>query len=344
MSGLDLDQWLQEVSSASPCGDDLEYDGEFLEMTRAAAGKPAQEIGGHVIAGEEPDWRDVRERCVALLRRTKDLRIAVFLARALARTDGLAGFAAGLGLLRGLVERYWDGVHPRLDPDDHDPVFRMNTIAGLADRDQVVTALRTLPLANSRRVGRFGLRDIEIANGTLPRPEGADHIADLATVDAAFLDMEGAELESTAQAAQAALEQATALDASLGSAVGSGSSADLALLLGTLRSIQHVIQQQRTRRGLGSDATGETTSTAVAGGTPGGSSSMSGPLQSREDVIRVLDQVCDWYSKFEPSSPVPLLLQRAKRLVNKNFVEAIQDLTPSGVTEIQNIAGLGSGS
>ena len=71
---------------------------------------------------------------------------------------------------------------------------------------------------------------------------------------------------------------------------------------------------------------------------------MSGPLQSREDVIRVLDQVCDWYSKFEPSSPVPLLLQRAKRLVNKNFVEAIQDLTPSGVTEIQNIAGLGSGS
>jgi type VI secretion system protein ImpA len=37
---------------------------------------------------------------------------------------------------------------------------------------------------------------------------------------------------------------------------------------------------------------------------------------------------------------VPLLLQRAKRLVNKNFLEAVQDLTPSGVNEIQNIAGV----
>ena len=66
---------------------------------------------------------------------------------------------------------------------------------------------------------------------------------------------------------------------------------------------------------------------------------MSGPIQSREDVIRVLDQVCDWYSKYEPSSPVPLLLHRAKRLVNKNFMELMQDLTPGGLSEIQTIAG-----
>jgi type VI secretion system protein ImpA len=66
---------------------------------------------------------------------------------------------------------------------------------------------------------------------------------------------------------------------------------------------------------------------------------MSGPIQSREDVIRSLDQVCDWYARNEPSSPVPLLLRRAKRLVNKSFLEAVQDLSPSGVTEVQTIAG-----
>ena len=67
---------------------------------------------------------------------------------------------------------------------------------------------------------------------------------------------------------------------------------------------------------------------------------MSGSIQSREDVIRVLDQVSDWYAKYEPSSPVPLLLRRAKRLVNKSFIEAVQDLGPSGLTEIQGIAGV----
>jgi len=67
---------------------------------------------------------------------------------------------------------------------------------------------------------------------------------------------------------------------------------------------------------------------------------MTGSIQGREDIIRVLDQVCDWYARNEPSSPVPLLLVRAKRLVSKNFVELIQDLSPGGLTEIQTIAGL----
>lgn len=67
---------------------------------------------------------------------------------------------------------------------------------------------------------------------------------------------------------------------------------------------------------------------------------MSGPIQSREDVIRVLDQVSDWYARHEPSSPVPLLLQRAKRLVNMSFMEAVKDLSPGGLNEIQTIAGI----
>jgi type VI secretion system protein ImpA len=71
---------------------------------------------------------------------------------------------------------------------------------------------------------------------------------------------------------------------------------------------------------------------------------MSGTPQSREDIIRLLDQACDWYRRHEPSSPVPLLLERAKRLVSKNFIELVQDLSPGGLTEIQTIAGLDSSS
>ncbi len=347
MSAIDVEKLLSEISPDNPSGEDLEYDAAFMEMTRAAAGKPEQEMGGEVIPGEPPDWRDVKKRCLDLCARTRDLRVGVYLTRALAHTDGLGGFAEGLVMNRGLVERLWDHVHPKLDPDDdNDPTLRVNTVAGLSDPDTTVRTLRMLPLANSRRMGSFGLRDWEVATGVLPKPAGVDSVPDQTTIEAAFLDMDGTELEATAAGAAAALEATDGLDTALSMAVGAASSADLSGLRSTLKTIHVLLQQQLSRRGLGSGEAAAVEGGASEGGAAavtGVMPAMSGPIQSREDVIRTLDQVCDWYSKYEPASPVPLLLQRAKRLVNKNFLEAVQDLTPSGVTEIQNIAGVEGG-
>jgi type VI secretion system protein ImpA len=68
----------------------------------------------------------------------------------------------------------------------------------------------------------------------------------------------------------------------------------------------------------------------------------SGSINSREDVVRLLDRVCDYYARVEPSSPVPLLLVRAKRLVNKDFLEAIRDIAPGGLAEVKVIGGIDS--
>jgi type VI secretion system protein ImpA len=53
----------------------------------------------------------------------------------------------------------------------------------------------------------------------------------------------------------------------------------------------------------------------------------------------MLDQILDYYRQREPSSPVPLLLQRARRLVPMSFVEAMRELAPSGVEELARVAG-----
>ena len=180
-----------------------------------------------------------------------------------------------------------------------------------------------------------------MAIGALPRPAGADSVADLAMIEAAFLDMDATDLDATAKAVKTALEHVVALDATLTNQVGAAASADFTLLRDTLKSMDGLLQQQLGRRGLGSQPA--ITTDGGGGFAAETRPAMSGSIQSREDVIRVLDQVSDWYSKYEPSSPVPLLLQRAKRLVNKNFLEAVQDLSPSGVTEIQNIAGVEPG-
>lgn len=50
------------------------------------------------------------------------------------------------------------------------------------------------------------------------------------------------------------------------------------------------------------------------------------PIQSRNDVVKYLDITATWYSKFEPSSPVPLFIHRAKQLVGKSFQEIINEI------------------
>jgi type VI secretion system protein ImpA len=66
---------------------------------------------------------------------------------------------------------------------------------------------------------------------------------------------------------------------------------------------------------------------------------MTGAISSREDVLRVLDRVCAYFAQHEPSSPVPLLLKRAKRLVSKDFLEILRDLAPDGVAQAEAIRG-----
>lgn len=54
--------------------------------------------------------------------RSKDLELAVWLAEALLWKHSLAGFVEGMGLVRGLLDRYWDYLHPL--PDEGDQYMR----------------------------------------------------------------------------------------------------------------------------------------------------------------------------------------------------------------------------
>jgi type VI secretion system protein ImpA len=53
--------------------------------------------------------------------------------------------------------------------------------------------------------------------------------------------------------------------------------------------------------------------------------------------MHLLDLVCRYYEQNEPSSPLPLLITRARKLADKGFLEILQDLAPDGVMQAQNI-------
>jgi type VI secretion system protein ImpB len=179
------------VDDASPCGEDLEYDAAFIALQDAAETRPEQQVGGSIIPAQEPDWPAVARDALDLLDRCRDLRIASILAESVLRTDGLAGFAAVLEAVRGWLEQYWDDLHPRLDPDDdNDPTMRVNAMTAFSKlqtaEGSVLRALRAAKLTNSRGFGRFTWRDLLIATGEMPAPEG-EQVADLAKIGQKFI-------------------------------------------------------------------------------------------------------------------------------------------------------------
>ena len=66
---------------------------------------------------------------------------------------------------------------------------------------------------------------------------------------------------------------------------------------------------------------------------------LSGEIRSREDVVRAIDKICAYYARFEPTSPLPLLLDRCKRLVSSSFLDIIRDLAPDSVSQVERLAG-----
>jgi type VI secretion system protein ImpA len=62
-------------------------------------------------------------------------------------------------------------------------------------------------------------------------------------------------------------------------------------------------------------------------------------IRSRDEVIRALDKICEYYQRSEPSSPLPLMLERAKRLVPLGFLELIRDLAPDAVAQAEALRG-----
>ncbi len=337
MADLDIDTLVAPVSEDSPCGDDLEYDPDFGALERAAQGEAGHEMGDEKLDAKPADWSEVAEAATALFSRTKDLRVATHLANASLNLNGVHGLASGLDLINRLLHEYWDDVHPQLDEeDDNDPTLRMNSLMPLNGHDEFISSLDRAVLVSSKTLGRFGLRDIRLASGDLKLPEGDDTpVPDPAHIDAAFLDCELEELTGNSGALDQCVDTVSDLETYAREQVGAEFAPDLGNLSSELNKIRSILREQLGRRGV---AVEPVDGDGAAGEAEG--SSMSGEIRSRDDAIRVLDKVSEYFRKNEPSSPVPLLLQRAKRLVSKDFMEILRDMAPQGLSDAEKIGGL----
>lgn len=334
------------ISAERPCGEDLEdapelaaFDGYSLfgqSMPLDTPPDPRDALGQHKKAKPpaSPEWREIRERALDTLARSKDLRVLTYLGTALLRTDGLSAFCDALQIASVWLDSYWDDVYPRVDGDG---LRRRNTLNCFGDQMAVVDAVRRTTIVSSRQHGHFCLRDIEVAAGLAP-PRAGEVKPEAARIAAAFGEVSAEELAVLQQGVTGAMTSLENIDARMREGVGLDAAPSFEDLAGQLARLHHALRQQLAARNGGVATEAGPAQTAGAAGVP--APRAVGAIASRQDAIGALDAVAAFFREHEPSSPVPLFVERAKRLVSKGFLEVMADVAPDGLAQARVAGGI----
>ncbi len=332
---------LSDGAETWDAGENLENDADFGALDRAARGKPEQQVGDLLVPRVDPEWKEVEALATALLTRSQDLRIMAHLAVARLNVRGLAAFAETLATIRHVLDAHWPLVHPCLDPeDDLDPTLRANALLALASPTDVLPVLRVLPLAASPRAGRVTWRDVAVATGVIEPPAGTAKIAET-VIRAAFQETDRAQLYALRDAAGAALQDAAAIPAVFDAQAGNGTGPELKELVKQLRDMHRTIIKYAPAEENMSEAATLPEDAPLPEAAPEAAASASSitAISTRADAMRLLDLVAAYYARYEPSSPLPLLLDRARRLADMSFIDILRDLAPDGLNQAKIVAG-----
>lgn len=335
-----VDESFESLATAlaedAPSGPDLSYDADFMAMETAGAGKPERQYGDTVIPAEPPDWQEILGLARGLAERTRDLRVATWLTRAVTRQQGLAGAVAGLELVHRLLQDLWDTVHPVPDPEDGDePVFRVSAVAPLFSTQAFIGDLRAALVAPIR--GSLSVRDLELGLG-LAEPRSDEAVPTREGVLQALGELEAAH-PGTMDRLQRLRAAAAAVSSVLEDRVGISLSPDakpLLVLVGGMAKVAVAGGSDGAAEGDGATSDGDVAASGAPAAVRGAA---AGDIRTREDALRELERVCVWFERNEPSNPAPLLIRRAQRFVNKSFLDIMRDLAPDALEQVHRVSG-----
>lgn len=345
---INVDDLLKPVADDKPCGEDFTYHPSFQNLETLSRGKPETQFS----QAEDPDWKEVRDAALEVLGQSKHLTAGVILTVSLTKIGGLEGLRDGLATIRGMTEKYWSDLYPKLDPDDNnDPTERLNILNNLSSGGEpykFTSHVKQIVMCESPAMGRITLGQIiaakekSTAKSDDEKPKG-DSGPDLNQIQAAFRDAGPDAARVTLTLVTESIGHAQGIEGFLDSTIGAGRGVNYESLDKLLEEMKRAVEPYAADGAAAAEGTAGAAGAVVSGGTIERSSrsgpGVSGTIQSRADVLKALDLICDFYRNNEPSSPVPLIIQRAQRLIDKDFMEILTDLTPDAVSQLQVITG-----
>jgi type VI secretion system protein ImpA len=314
---FEIEDLLEPISDENKAGPDLRFDaGDLTFQTLkefSTAVEPAMAEGDE---GTETNWPGAVGLCISALReKSKDLELMTALAEAWARTEGIAGLSHGLELILRGVETYWDSLHPGLDPDDGQIslALRARWLNWLDLPKGYLQAVKQAPLLPVATGGSYTWLDHQnsaLLDDATVSPERRTELLDAGVVSAgeweSSLGSVGpAVLRDMVGHLKRGLDTVKALAAFCGEHFDSEDEEppDFYKLTNLLEEMHDYFRGQvgEDEPAVGGEAATGAGVAAVTGG----------PIATRDQAIRQLQEVGDYFRRVEPHSPISYLVARA---------------------------------
>ena len=334
-----VDAWLQPVADAErPSGTEAS-DETLREYREALAGKPESQFAEAV----PPDFRRVAALAQQVLAQGRDLRLAVGWLRAVLRLRGVIVLPEGLRLVHGLLAQFPNDLYPLPDPEDGAQYARANVLAELAAMSGLLGDLRQATLATDRIHGEIQVRTIEIALSRLAPRQGEtaltqEQVQQFFAGYAAMPQLRTALLQSRDHIRALGV----LMDAQFGSDDDVPDLKPLAAMVNLVLGVMPAAPAAEDAAELpqGDAATGEGPGAPGSGATTAAPQTLTGQIQSRADLVRVIDMACAYLDRTEPTNPAQWMLRRARQLLDHDFLQLIQILAPGALDEVAKVMGV----
>ena len=373
---FDPQPWLDPIEGYNPSGIGLRNELRFHDIERLMQPKidvVRDDRNNAVSQSAIPvEWSEVLQTAAELSKSGRDLRLLVIVVRALANEGGFGGLGYGLDLLAKSIEAYWENLHPELrdSPSPRDAALRrINALLQLeSESDGVLGDLTKQVFFSVRPLGPITGSDLEMAmlDGQAMLREAAQGLNDkeksvllekheariqrVKTACKVQAEQDGASFDSLRSEANAALAAFDGLEEILGLKLAADGKANNLPKLGqflkrvaaTLDNSGTVGPESTVKPPPVTNVTSQQPSVGLASPpATTGAGAIPDRLNSRGDVEKLLDLIIDFYDRTEPSSPIPHLARRMRRMVPMDFLALMEEMAPSGLKEFKSLAGVG---
>lgn len=324
----DYQIYLTPIEADSPCGPNLEYDPGYIELFNLLIPKlkpviEEREKGRRRLENiaTPVNWAEVESGCLEQMERTRDVRLLCLFIRCLVKSAQGPGLCRGLGLLLDSLKLWPRELHPAVGTDnDFGP--RLAALSELSSPEGLLADIRNLPLSADRSIS-LQVRDAERDQGEAATGQILRELNDAR--DQAYLHLVVAVY--MAEELDNLIQRECRADQSLAGLPGAS---------GLVRILKKILppqaepepqtlkfdQEAKPEAPVGAAKKSPSRPPRRGGAQPEPDKTPE-TVMDRETAKAQMRMLRLWFIEHEPSSPIPILLAQAEKMVGKPFSELV---------------------
>lgn len=351
---IDIKSLLQPISEDTPTGEDIRADrspsSDYYTIKDARNNARAAERSS--MFDEDVDllkpWRTVAEVAPKILSsKSKDLEVACWYTEGLIRLHGVSGLRDGIKLIHGLVLDHWEGLYPEPDEDGIETkVAPLTGLNGDGGDGTLMAPIRNMSITNEGDYGSFNLWQYQKARDNSKLKDDDERAARNEALGFSFQNVEATIQEASPQfyvdmveTLEETLQDYKALNELLRSSCGSDTppSSNITNLLDeVLRSVRFLSKDKLDQVKAATEAQQAVDEPTADDDTPSVSAAaqavvvnqVAGPIGNREDALKRLEEVADYFRKNEPHTPLAPGIERLISWGRMTVAELMMELLP----------------